>query len=564
MAINNIVALAEARTRGRRVDDRGTAPPSDEGDGRPLVYVRSGALREVINEAEEALIGLDDGLYRQGERLVRVIWDRIKVSGGGDGNALRISEMSAPHLVEAMTAAARFMKWDGRKDDWVLTNCPSGIAEAYLARKGAWKLPFLLGVTTTPILRPDGTVLDKAGYDEGTGILFDPFGVEFPPIPERPSKDDALRALAILSEPIAEFPFASESSRSVALSGMVTAVVRRSLPTAPMHAYSAPTAGSGKSLLVDIASVIATGERASVTSTGNARDSEVELEKRLSASMLAGDAVLSIDNISVPLNSDLLCQLLTQTTVKIRVLGKSENVSVPITTTFYATGNNLTVAGDLTRRVLKADLSVDDERPELRTFAFDPVQMVRERRPEFVVAALTIVRAYQLSEEQVSVTPLGSFSEWSRRVREALMWLGLADPVEVIEDVRRNDPYLQRLQIMLDAWDNAFGDTEQRVRDVVRAATETDRETGNLLRPELREALGGVAGDGQHMNPERISWWLRKNAGRVVSGRHFEACGSPSKPAWKLVGGGAADVAAPPQQAAVSFDLDYDIPLGEG
>jgi len=52
-----------------------------------------------------------------------------------------------------------------------------------------------------------------------------------------------------------------EADRSVALSAILTACVRRSLPTAPMHAVSATVPGSGKSIQVDVTSVIVIGRK---------------------------------------------------------------------------------------------------------------------------------------------------------------------------------------------------------------------------------------------------------------------------------------------------------------
>jgi hypothetical protein len=97
--------------------------------------------------------------------------------------------------------------------------------------------------------------------------------------------------------------------------------VRRTLKSAPLHGFSAPVAGSGKSLLVDLAGIVATGSQVPVTAQAN----EEELEKRLASFLFAGDAIISIDNCTKPLGGDLLCQMLTQETVKPRVLGESKN-----------------------------------------------------------------------------------------------------------------------------------------------------------------------------------------------------------------------------------------------
>lgn len=529
MSGDNIASLAAARSK--KQDPK---PPTTD-DRRPVVQLVAGEIHRNIDEAEAALLQVDPELYKQGERVVHIVWDKTKVSGGGEGNVLRITEVTGPHMVERFTAAARFEKWDKRSEDWVACNCPPNLAEMYLHRYGrGWGLPFLLGITTTPTLKPDGTILDSPGYDPGTGILFNPLGIAFPKVKDRPDRADALAALELLKRPLAEFPFMNEASKAVALSGILTAVIRRSLPTAPMHAFSAPTAGSGKSLLVDIASMVATGERASVTSTGGGKD-DTELEKRLAASMLAGDTILSIDNVEQPLSGDFLCQILTQPSTKIRVLGSSKNVETPIITSFFATGNNLAVAGDLTRRVLVGKLNVDEERPELRSFTFHPLELVKTYRPDFVHAALTLIRAYVVADDKVSTVPLGSFEEWSRTVRDALVWAGEADPVEVIEEVRRGDPRLQRLKQMMDAWWTCFGDRPVRMREVVAAAAATDPENGELSNPDLREAVMGALGGDHHLNAEKIGWWLRKNAGRVIGGRRFARFDAGSRPNWQLV-----------------------------
>ena len=62
------------------------------------------------------------------------------------------------------------------------------------------------------------------------------------------------------SDLIDTFPFVAQVDRSVALSGILTALDRRSMATAPLHAFTAPVAGTGKSLLVDIIAMLATGE----------------------------------------------------------------------------------------------------------------------------------------------------------------------------------------------------------------------------------------------------------------------------------------------------------------
>ena len=115
-----------------------------------------------------------------------------------------------------------------------------------------------------------------------------------------PQKDGLIRQIkllfTLLKIPAVAFPFLNIYAvlrRKIALSAFLTACIRRSLPSAPMHAFTSPVPGSGKSMLVDLASIIATGEIAAVISQGK---TDEEFEKRLGACLLAGDPIIAIDN----------------------------------------------------------------------------------------------------------------------------------------------------------------------------------------------------------------------------------------------------------------------------
>jgi hypothetical protein len=219
----------------------------------------------------------------------------------------------------------------------------------FTAREGVWRLPAVLGVVHTPQFRPDGTLAMMEGYDAGTRLLFKPHGEVFPQVPDNPSRDDALAALQMLEEAIKTFPFKTPVDRSVALSLFLTALCRRALDYAPLHAISAPAAGTGKSMLVDLTSILLSAHDAPVMSAGK---TEEEAEKRLGAALLCGDAMIALDNCTAALSGTLLCQALTQQWVQVRVLGLSQQIRVPVSALFTATGNNLTIEGDLTRRAL--------------------------------------------------------------------------------------------------------------------------------------------------------------------------------------------------------------------
>jgi putative DNA primase/helicase len=156
-----------------------------------------------------------------------------------------------------------------------------------------------------------------------------------------------------LSGLLSEFPFLTLVDRSVALSMLVSAIVRGALGMVPVHAFTAPTPGSGKSYLADVTSAITSGRRCPVITPGK---SEEELEKRLGAMLLAGFQTISLDNISSELSGDALCQVAERPIVRIRILGKSETPECEFRGILIANGNNLMIAGDMMRRVLLGKL----------------------------------------------------------------------------------------------------------------------------------------------------------------------------------------------------------------
>jgi hypothetical protein len=434
----------------KRAAVTGTTAPNDPW---PQIYIRNGELPRVVNEAEDALLSLGREVYQRGGLIVRPVMLKLKAADDRETSGWRLISVTRPWLVESLTCAARFLKYDRRSKDWVAVDAPDRVADAYLNRHGTWKLPILAGITNAPFMRSDGSVCEQPGYDPASGLLFKPDGESFLPIPAQPSQDDASLALGRLMHLISDFPFITPADRSVALSAMLTALDRRSLPTAPLHAFTSPAAGTGKSLLVDIFAMLATGLMP-VISQGR---TEEELEKRLGAALLAGDAAISIDNCEHPLAGGFLCQMLTQQTLNIRLLGFSKNVETPMNAALFATGNNLAIAGDLVRRTLLCSLDAQCERPELRTFETDVIETIRATRGQLVTAALTILRAWLVSGERMKVSPFGSFDHWSRRIREALIWLGQDDPCSTATKVRAADPMREALLAVVAQWKQHLG-----------------------------------------------------------------------------------------------------------
>jgi hypothetical protein len=367
----------------------------------------------------------------------------------------------------------------------------------------------------------------------------------FPAIPESPTRADALDALVVLNELICKYPFVSPEAHSVAIAAILTSVIRRMLPTAPGFGFTSPVPGSGKGLLCDTIAHLAHGRQPSSLTQG----SDEETEKRISSALMRGDLVISIDNITEPVTGAKLLSVLTQQFADLRPLGISKLVGHDTRTLFLFNGNNLTIPGDMCRRILVCGIDPECEDPERRPFDFNPLERVRQNRGRYVMAALTILRAYFLEREcmrvgamfgmavEAGADPLGSYAEWSRWVRDALLWLDQPDPVATIDTSKGLDPIAERIAAVFHHWAEVIGeDVRITVKDAIEAATAADRGGGTSdpclkdpfdkanrapSRPGLLDAFNAVAaplvrGAGERVDPLRLGKWLGKYKNRVV------------------------------------------------
>lgn len=309
----------------------------------------------------------------------------------------------------------------------------------------------LAGVISAPTIRGDGTILQAPGYDARTGLVYEPT-TSFPAIPEHPSREDAVEARELLEDVIGDFPFLTESDRAVAISYVLTLICRAAIdgPT-PFFAFTANTPGTGKGLLVKVATKIANGLGPIAVSSIPKNE---EMTKLLLSIARTGRPFLNFDNCSSRIKGDALEMSCTETTVAGRILGASEDTVQPWRTVLSATGNNLEFGGDMPRRVALCRLQTPHERPDERTDFRRPdlEGWVGQHRDELVVAALTIVRGYFAAERpKQSGKPWGSYEAWTSIIRDALLWCGAPDTRDTSEDLREADEALQHLEVIIGA-----------------------------------------------------------------------------------------------------------------
>jgi hypothetical protein len=506
----------------------GWVPPSRRPKTAAAILVEPGKRHEAADAGIAALVAAGVPFYQRNRRIVRVAEVKAKTSSGEVIMVPGIVEVTSPLMERELGRRATWKRWDGRKNDYAVIDPPSPVAAQILAMSGHWPFPPLYGLVQCPTLRRDGSLLARPGYDEATGlVLVD--GLEMPPIPSKPSREDAMHALRLLRELLGEFPFTDLESEAVALSMFITPVVRGAMKVAPMHLVTAPLPGTGKSYLLDCASMTATGEVCAVEAMAPKYD---ETEKRLIGAALAGFPIIGIDNVREIVAGDFFCQITERPLMSLRALGSSDKHRIPNSFTVFADGNNATVAEDMVRRTLRCGMDANMEHPEDKEFTFDPLAAIQRDRGKYIKAALTIPLAYIAAGRPRKKPPLPSFGEWSRTVRDPLLWLGVADAVQSQEKLRSADPQKAIIAEVFDAWQSALGagvERQYRISEIVEAAAAS---------PELRGALLGVAaarekGKEPEISSRALGKWLNRHEGHIAANLKLKVNRSDAqRPKW--------------------------------
>ena len=375
-SINSGTGLAAsiAASAGGSAPAPGAAPSSQPGAAPgaahilPTIRLVNGQLPRAVTETERALLSAGTAIFSRVGTLVYPVAETMTASDGRKTVMARLSPFVVDSFIKPVAEAAIFQRFNLRQNAWTDIDPPLQLVRMVLSRDRRWVFPRVSGIITTPTLRADGSLLATPGYDPRSELYLLP-GLQLPPIPERPTREHAETALKTLKGLFAEFSFQRrELDCSIALSGLLTALLRGSLPTAPVYLIAADTPGTGKSYLVDVIALIADGRLCPVITAS--RNVE-ETEKRLGSVLLNGVSIVSLDNCTHDLGGELLCQITERPVVKIRILGRSEMPDCECHTALFATGNNITFRGDMVRRGLKCNLQALDERPELREFQQD-------------------------------------------------------------------------------------------------------------------------------------------------------------------------------------------------
>lgn len=423
----------------------------------PRINVGLGQMRILSAVALNALKASNDPpyLFVRGGELVRI----------------RTNERGEP-FIEALSESAlrghlaRAANWVMiKKEEPVAVPPPMELVRDILSLP-SWDFSPLDAIIETPTLRPDGSILSQPGYDAHTHLYyFETPGFSIPQLPIEPTREDAKSAAEFfLREVLCDFPFADETSRANVLGLMLTALVRHAIHgKVPLALIDAPQAGTGKSLLAEVISMVATGRPSPMTTAPINRmgSDDEEWRKRIKAILLAGTGLVIIDNVEGILESPSLAAALTVDTWSDRILGRSEQVVLPQRATWMATGNNIKLGGDLPRRCYWVRLDAKMARPWERSGYrhTDLTSWVAENRGDLVASLLCMARAWFVAgKPSPGILEIGGFESWTRTIGGVLEFAGVAGFLANLHELYdSSDDVSQQWQAFLESWHDSYG-----------------------------------------------------------------------------------------------------------
>jgi hypothetical protein len=387
-------------------------------------------LRSEIGRGELA------GIFRRGSELVHT--PRIGEDGyraptdlglvdAGPAQVRTVTTTGVKSLVES-----RYLPWrmvgTGNNQRVVEALFPqqSATSACEAARLGEYapNLRTLHGVSHTPMIRPDGSILDAPGYDAASGFLYLPEpGLEIPAIPAEPTEDQVREAVELILTPVAEFPFVSENDRATWVGLLFTPLLRPLLPGPyQLGVCTATNSGSGKGWLTRII-----GQTHGWVSKGElVRDSD-ELRKVITAVLIDTTApVVAFDNLTGVVRSPVLEALATMEVWSNRLLGHSRDVSAPNDRLWLLTGNNAQFGGDLARRIASVALDPPSPMWHLKRFRLDLREWVPANRGRLLAALLTVARGWVIAGQRAEDVRSDDFARWAGSLAGMLSWAGIA------------------------------------------------------------------------------------------------------------------------------------------
>lgn len=475
---------------------RAAQPPVD---GFRKERVEIGIIPEehIVTSQALSILAAEPDIFKRSDILVSVdvsttIKEKDKFSR--EQGTPKINELCIPQVRNILTRLVCLTvpkknesgEWEDREvhpPDWLIVQI--------IKDRFKEEIDVLEGIVESPVIRPDGSIILREGYDRQTGVFYKPNEI-CEPIPEIVTLETAQEARDELNEVVKQFPFKSRTHKAAWLSGLLTPFARYSInEPCPIFLFDANQAGTGKSLLCDLISIIFTGRPMARTTYPF---SEEELGKIITSVAISADPMMLWDNISYPFGGANLDAVATSVIWKGRRLGHSQMIEAPMRTIWYATGNNVQYKGDIHRRVIPCSMDCSENDPYEKEFEIENlIRFVKKNRPKYMRCCLTILRGFfQAGKPRGTKYKMGTFEEWSDIVRNAVLWVTGEDCVETQREMRNRDSSLNVRTALISGLYEISGMRQEKgmqTKDILKVVTGSP----DCSYTTLKEALSEIA-----------------------------------------------------------------------
>jgi hypothetical protein len=416
----------------------------DQGDDRPVIDVTNEDIAELVPAAWSALIGSEYGpqLYTMGSELYRIVDNKIE----------SIDRRNIRYLLGNVALFPKDVG-TGKNTKIRFVAPPASIVDSM--RYGMPDLPAIERIIAIPVVAPQGHIVKIPGYDQQSGYYYKPeIDID---IPGECSDQHVSEAMRLIDDMLVDFPFKTHADYANALALLLLPFVRGAIRGAtPLHLIEAAREGTGKGLLNDLFHIIWTNAPAPLSSLA---DNDEEVRKSLTSALEHMPLSITYDNVRY-INSAQLEKAITAQHWSDRVIGTGRIADVPVYTIWIATGNNVSVSGDMPRRVVPIRLVADCEQPALRNnFRHsDIVQWAYDHRVQLIQACLTIIQ-YGLSSNARATTPrLGSFTKYCAVMSKILASCGIDTFLEnAIQRIEGDNDRINMWRAFFTLWYEEFG-----------------------------------------------------------------------------------------------------------
>lgn len=467
---------------------------------RPIIEI-SADVAVNVRQTLDALSKLSgkSAVYVHAGHLVRV-----------QGGRSPIHWLSADSLRESMALAAEFIvkkevgPADDKRIEVVTKAAPLDLARVICAR-GSWPgLPELRRVSRLPPVTESGTVRAAPGYDAASMVYYDDSGVTLA-LPERPTLADAKAAKDRLFEYMRVANFREEADKSRWLALLLTLATRTAYQTCPLFMTRGVEQNSGKTTALIVAYGLLYGSIP--TPVTEKKDAHGDEANKATYGWSLRPLVFW-DNLKEGQiwSNPKVAALLTLPENEDRELGGHKFLNSDFRGSVFAvSGNNIGFDADMAVRASVINLNKivcfdSDFDPE------DPEEYARAQ-PQALRDVYTIVTAFAQAScpQDATARPHKKYRRWSRLVQQAIVWLGMPDPVSDNAELNADG---QGYELVMQALAQIYGsrpftarqifdmhaNRDGRAMDVVGALCELTKSAEPRSSAKLGRMLGAIVG----------------------------------------------------------------------